>query len=89
MKHEAELWQEFAKLLYEPIGAHRGWFSGTNEQHPERPAQLGYAVGWSMCRRYHENAQDKAGAILEIMSANEVADFERIAAPYRQLRSAA
>lgn len=89
LRHEAELWREFSKLLYEPVGAHRRWFSGTGERDPQRPARLGYAIGWSICRRYHETAPNKDQAILDILPANEEADFGRIAAPYRQLLAGA
>lgn len=85
LQHEAELWREFSSLLSRPVAAHPGWFSGRHEHDALRPSQLGYAIGWLMCRRYHENAQDKAAAVLEILSANDAADFEKIAGPYRQL----
>ena len=84
LEREAELWREFSKLLYQPAGASRGWFSGSGEHPLDRPPQLGYAIGWSMCRLFYHRSSDKAVALREILSANELEDFERIAEPYRQ-----
>jgi hypothetical protein len=53
-EHEAQLWREFSKLLYEPAGASAGWFSGLSAQHPQRPPSSatrldGRSAGASIC----------------------------------------
>lgn len=84
VEHEHELWQAFAPLLYEPANNSRGWFSGFDAQRAERPAQLGYAVGWSICRRFHVEASDPDQALVTLLSAAEPRDFERVIEPYRK-----
>lgn len=86
MRHEAEIWREFAVLRDRPVAATRGWFSGWDEKRHDRPGQLGYAVGWAMCSEYYRRHADKRAALREILAANEPGDFERIAEPYARTR---
>jgi hypothetical protein len=83
-EHERALWRAFEPLLYQPAANSQGWFSGFDTQHPERPAQLGYAIGWSICRQFHAESTDPDQALATLLSAVDADDFERIMEPYRK-----
>ena len=57
-EHEAELWSDFLAIADEPAFSVVGWFGGADPDHPDRPFQIGYAVGSEMCRAYHEEMDD-------------------------------
>ncbi|MDQ8754865.1 hypothetical protein RCO27_01365 [Sphingosinicella sp. LHD-64] len=81
-RHADELRREFIAIASHPAAQSRGWFSGRNEDRPDRPAQLGYAVGLDMCRRFFDMSGDRSAALLAIVSATEPEDFDVIARPY-------
>jgi hypothetical protein len=80
--HEAELRREFGAIASGRAADSRGWFSGANERQPDRPVQLGYALGLDMCRQFLDRAPDRSAALCAIVSAAEPADFAAIAGPY-------
>lgn len=81
-RHADALRQEFRAIAPHPAAQYRGWFSGRNEDRPDRPVQLGYALGLDMCRRFLDTAADRSAALEVIASASEPEDFEAIARPY-------
>lgn len=81
--HEEEIWDEFGRDLDGPAPSSR-WFSVRSETTGPRPPQLGYAVGWSICRRFYERHGRTRNALVEILSAAEPEDFLRIFSGARQ-----
>lgn len=84
IENRAELIREFVAIADRPVSETRGWFSGIDQTRPERPAQMGYALGWDLCRRYLDSASDRSAALITLLSAVEPEDFRAIAAPYFQ-----
>ena len=66
--HEAELWSDFMAIADEPAFSVPGWFSGIDPEHPDRPFQIGYALGSEMCRAYHEEMPDPATGARDIFA---------------------
>ncbi|HEV2287430.1 MAG TPA: DUF2268 domain-containing putative Zn-dependent protease [Candidatus Acidoferrales bacterium] len=70
--HEGELWQEF-----------RGEMNGTDFSHwlyqgdksKDRPADLGYFMGYRICEAYYDRATDKRQALRDILT---VSDFSAL-----------
>lgn len=68
MAHERELWQEFKQRLRD--FRYTGWMYG--DPPGERPADLGYFIGYRIAQAYYSRASDKAAALREIIRATDV-----------------
>lgn len=69
--HEEEVWHKFEKDM-------RGydqsvWFY--NAETEEWPKDMGYYVGYKICRSYYDNAKDKALAVKEILEVTDAEEF--------------
>lgn len=71
--HEAELWTEFAREMHGKDYSHWLW-NGGNPRRGDRPADLGYWIGYRITKAYYERAPDKARAIHDILT---IRDFDR------------
>ena len=67
--HEAELWRQF-RVEMGGTDASR-WLYGSS-QRDGRPADLGYFVGFRIAQAYHGQARDKAQAVREILTSNDI-----------------
>jgi hypothetical protein len=65
MAHERELWAEFVEQRHGTSFA--GWLYG--DPPGERPADLGYFIGYRIAGAYYEKAADKRAALREIILA--------------------
>lgn len=72
LAHEPELWKEFqqhmngkdfSRWLYNGIKSH------------DRPADLGYFIGYRICERYYNQSKDKPKAIRELLSIKDYPKF--------------
>ncbi len=69
-KNEAVLWREFQADM-ETTNIRNWMYNGATVK--DRPGDLGYYVGYKICRSYYENAKDKRQAIRDIL---EIKDFK-------------
>ena len=63
-QHERELWREFAPVMSSQ--ATEKWLYNGN-QAGSRPADLGYFIGYAICRAYYRRASNKQQAIADII----------------------
>jgi hypothetical protein len=70
--HDAEIWREFEANMYTPNIAN--WFYNANTA-KDRPADLGYYVGYLITRAYYRNARDKRQAIHDILNIQDARAF--------------
>lgn len=82
--HEKELWELFEPLLYEMVDDNKGWFSGTSEDHPDWPFQIGYYMGFKIVEYYYDQAPDKEEAIRQILYSYKPDDFKEFIDTYRK-----
>mgnify|MGYP006248164783 CR=1 FL=1 len=70
--HEQELWKEFeGEMMDNDIS---NWlYNGTNSK--DRPADLGYYIGYKICESYYEQADDKTKAIADIIEMKRYKRF--------------
>lgn len=69
LPREAELWREFRTAMH---GAdHTGWLYGGNASR-ERPADLGYFIGYRIAQTYYAQAEDKDAALARIFVPGDV-----------------
>lgn len=74
MQHEAEVWRDFAAAMNGKDLS--GWFYGTPTD-PERPADLGYFLGYRIAEAYYGEASDKKAAIRAILRLRDPARLLR------------
>lgn len=62
--HEEDLWKEFEpEMLKNKLT--KWLYNGANAK--DRPADLGYYIGYKICQSYYEKAEDKDKALIEII----------------------
>lgn len=71
--HEAELCKEFVKIM--DGTKYQGWLYGTSGLKEGRPRDLGYWIGYEICKAYYDKAQDKSQAIHDILNIKDFDDF--------------
>lgn len=68
LAHERELWAEFKERMSGT--SYAGWMYG--DPPGERPADLGYFVGYRIAQAYYARAADKRAALRDIIRATDV-----------------
>ena len=71
--HEEALCKEFIQIMND--NKYHGWLYGTSGLKDGRPRDLGYWIGYEICKAYYDKAQDKKQAIVEILSIKDFDDF--------------
>jgi hypothetical protein len=71
-KHEEELWQDFKNELCN--SSWENWFYNF-ETVEDKPADLGYYIGYKITEAYYNNAKDKEQAIIDIIEFNDPITF--------------
>ena len=70
--HEKELWEEFKGQMHGKDISN--WLYNGNAS-KDRPADLGYYVGYQICEAYYEKAEDKQKAIRDILKVKNGKKF--------------
>ncbi|WP_223650336.1 DUF2268 domain-containing putative Zn-dependent protease [Hymenobacter psoromatis] len=65
-QYERTLWQEFEPVLSSP-DASQWLYNGDQAQAQHRPADLGYFIGYAICRAYYQQARNKRQAVADII----------------------
>ena len=70
--HEKELWEAFKQVM----GGTKweGWLYGSSKKEG-RPNDLGYWMGYKICKAYYDKAADKKQAIAEILNIKDAKQF--------------
>ncbi|MFD2519991.1 DUF2268 domain-containing putative Zn-dependent protease [Emticicia soli] len=71
-KNEKALWTEFKSTLCAP-SAQKWLYNGDSAK--DRPADLGYYMGYKIAKAYYNNATDKAQAIKDIIDMDDPLTF--------------
>ena len=70
--HDADVWRDFEADMYKPD--YSNWIYNANTS-KDRPADLGYYVGYLIARAYYENAKDKRRAVHDILNIQDARAF--------------
>lgn len=73
--HETELWISFSKDMLQ--NNFDNWLYNGGRSTAERPADLGYYVGYKICEAYYEKTTDDKAAIEDILSIKNSPDALR------------
>lgn len=67
------IWSDFKKEMY--LERAYNWIANSEQETAERPADLGYWVGYQICKAYYEQAKDKKKAIYEMLHIQDYKKF--------------
>ena len=70
--HDAEIWRDFEADMYKPDYS-KWMYNATTAK--DRPADLGYYVGYLITRAYYRNAKDKRKAVYDILNIQDARAF--------------
>jgi len=70
---EKSVWSDFKKEMY--LNRYSNWIANSNQETPEHPADLGYWVGYQICKAYFEEAADKKKAVFEMLNIKDYKKF--------------
>ena len=70
LKHEQGIWDAFQKEMYLDIDWKGGWLYAQREIDGQKVSDLGYFVGYQICKRYYQKAKDKTAAIRYMLELN-------------------
>lgn len=70
--HDAEIWRDFEADMYKPD--YSKWIYNALTA-KDRPADLGYYVGYLITRSYYDNAKDKRQAVHDILNIKDARAF--------------
>lgn len=70
--HEKEVWADFEKEMF---GTNAQNWIGNADRATDKPADLGYYVGFKICESYYQKEADKQKAIKDILTIQDWNDF--------------
>lgn len=70
--HEGEIWKDFQTEMWKD-DISRWMYNGVNAK--DRPADMGYYVGYKIVQSYYNNTKDKKQAIKDILAIKDVTKF--------------
>jgi len=70
---EKQIWADFEKEMYLKRGYN--WIANSNQETADKPADLGYWVGYQICKGYYDNSTDKKQAIYDMLNIKDYKSF--------------
>lgn len=70
---EKAIWTDFKKEMY--LDRAYNWIANSEQETAEKPADLGYWVGYQICKAYYNQAKDKKKAIYEMLHIQDYKKF--------------
>jgi hypothetical protein len=70
---EKQIWEDFKKEIWLNRGSN--WIGNATQERPDHPADLGYWVGYIICKAYYEQAEDKKQAVWDILHISDYKSF--------------
>jgi Predicted Zn-dependent protease (DUF2268) len=69
---EKDIWKDFKKEMYLDRGSN--WIANSDQETIDKPADLGYWVGYQICKSYYNETPDKKKAVYEML---HIQDFNK------------
>lgn len=70
---EKFIWADFKKEMY--LDRAYNWIANSEQETADKPADLGYWVGYQICKAYYEQATNKKKAIYEMLHIQDYKKF--------------
>ncbi|WP_353718881.1 DUF2268 domain-containing putative Zn-dependent protease [Dyadobacter sp. 676] len=71
--NERKVWEEFKKEMY--LNRYHNWIANSSQETADRPADLGYWVGYQICKAYFDRAADKKKAVHDMLNIKDYKAF--------------
>ncbi|MFD1468370.1 TPR end-of-group domain-containing protein [Hymenobacter caeli] len=71
--HEKEIWASFTKEM--AGSSWSNWIGNATQETADKPADLGYFVGYKICQSYYQEASDKKQAVHDILNISDYPAF--------------
>lgn len=68
-----QIWEDFKKEMF--LQRYYNWIANGDQESAEKPADLGYYVGYEICKAYYDNAKDKRQAIVDFFHIQDYKAF--------------
>jgi hypothetical protein len=73
LAHEKQLWQAFSQEMTSK--SWDNWIANSEQETADKPADLGYFVGYKICQSYYEEMADKKQAVHDILNISDYPAF--------------
>jgi hypothetical protein len=70
---EKQIWADFQKEMY--LNRSRNWIANSDQETADKPADLGYWVGYQICKAYYDKSTDKNKAVSDILNIKNYKEF--------------
>lgn len=70
---EKQIWGDFEKEMY--LKRSYNWIANSDQETADKPADLGYWVGYQICKAYYDKSTDKARAINDMLNIKDYKAF--------------
>lgn len=68
-----KIWQDFEKEMY--LDRYSNWIANGSQETPDHPSDLGYYMGYEICKSYYNEMHDKKQAITDIFNIRDYNAF--------------
>lgn len=69
-RHEPSIWQAFQSEMNQPFDYQQGWLYAERNIEGKTARDLGYFVGYQICKSYYEKSKDKKKALAYMLELN-------------------
>jgi hypothetical protein len=69
-KHEQSIWKEFHKDMHLPFDHNKGWLYAERTIEGEVIRDIGYFIGYKICKSYYDRTKDKKEALSYMIGLN-------------------
>lgn len=70
---EERIWKSFEKEMY--LNRSYNWIANSKQETADKPADLGYWVGYQICKAYYDKSADKKQAIYDMLNIKDFKGF--------------
>ena len=70
---EKQIWADFEKEIW--LNRYSNWIGNSDQETADKPADLGYWVGYQICKGYYNNSADKKQAINDMLNIKDYKAF--------------
>ncbi|MCF2447674.1 DUF2268 domain-containing protein [Dyadobacter sp. CY345] len=70
---EKAIWSDFKKEIY--LDRYSNWIANSSQETPDHPADLGYWVGYQICKAYFDQSKDKKQAVFDMLNIKDYKKF--------------
>lgn len=70
---EKQVWADFSKEMH--LNRAKNWIANADQETADKPADLGYWIGYQICKAYYNQAVDKNQAVADMLNIKDYKAF--------------